>query len=129
MAVPASTIARLRRMVNEPEPTTYDDETLASEYIEKYPLRDSSGYEPDDTDWTPTYDLNAAAADIWEEKAAAVAYEFDFVTQGDGQLARTGKFSHASKQAAKFRSRRVAVAREIVVEPQPGDEEDNVFNV
>ena len=41
---------------------------------------DVDGLTPGDDAWTPTYDLNAAAAEGWRWKAAAVAGQFDFVT-------------------------------------------------
>lgn len=81
MSATAAHIARVRRLVSEPTETTYSDETI-SEYVERYPLIDADGYEPDDTDWTATYDLHAAAADIWDEKAAAVASDYDFSADG-----------------------------------------------
>lgn len=83
MAATEAQIARLRRMIAEPAETTYSDEVL-SEYVERYPLPDTDGYLPSDADWTPTYDLNAAAADLWQEKAANLVangqiYEADSV--------------------------------------------------
>jgi len=74
-------VAQLRRLVDESGTDTYSDGLLA-EYVERYPLVDSAGYEPDDDDWTETYDLYAAAADILFEKAAVVADEFDFDADG-----------------------------------------------
>lgn len=81
MAATAAQIAELRRMVNELTDTTYSDATLMS-YIERYPLVDTDGYESSDDDWTPTYNLYAAAADICMEKAAAAAAKFDFAADG-----------------------------------------------
>ena len=59
-------------------------------------------------EWIPTYDLNAAAADIWEEKAATVADEFDFKADG-GSFTRSQKEEkylgksrfHSSRKSAK----------------------------
>jgi len=94
MAATAEEIARLRRMVAEPTETIYDDDTLA-EYIERYPLLDERGQAPytwdasttpptqeDNDTWVPTYDLHAAAADVWEEKAAAFTGKSDFAADG-----------------------------------------------
>ena len=64
-------IARLRRMTNEPTQSPYSDALMAA-YLEAWPLTDSNGLNPDTggSSWTEAYDLHAAAADIWEEKAA-----------------------------------------------------------
>lgn len=119
MAATAAQVAELRRMVNEPDATTYDDEALAG-YIERYPCLDARGEEPytwdtstspptqdDNVDWIPTYDLHAAAADVWEEKAAAVAADFDF--QADGaSYSRSQKYEHCMTQARHHRARRKA---------------------
>ena len=115
MAATVAQITQLRRMVNEPTQTPYSDTTL-SDYIEAYPLVDELGYEPyyyDMTippvkkvnpDWTPTYDLNAAAASIWNEKAAALTENVDF--NADGQsVSNSQTFEHAKKMARYFKSK------------------------
>ena len=138
MAATAAQIARLRRMVNEPTSTTYSDTTLA-EYIETSPLLDERGQEPftwdtttepptkeaNDT-WFPTYDLAAAAADVWQEKAAAPAEDFD--TDADGaDLKRSQAYEQAMKQARYYRSRRAV--RTIMLYPSPRpDASDLVTN-
>jgi len=117
MAATAAQIARLRRMVDEPDDTTYDDDAI-TDYIERYPLVDERGEKPytwdtstqpptqdENDDWIDTYDLNAAAADIWEEKAATVAEDFDFRADG-GQYSRGQAYEHYMKMVALFRSRR-----------------------
>lgn len=63
------------------EDATYIDDTL-DDYIERYPVVDSAGYEPDEDDWTATYDLAAAAVDVLYELAAAAADDVDFVADG-----------------------------------------------
>ena len=45
MAATAAQIERLRRMVDEPDDTTYSDEAI-KDYIEEYPLVDARGKEP-----------------------------------------------------------------------------------
>ena len=97
MAATAAQVAELRRMIAEPTTTTYTDDTLAG-YIERYPLIDEQGEKPYtlssasppaqvvNTDWIPTYDLHAAAADVWTEKAAGVACKFDFDGKSASQL-------------------------------------------
>lgn len=81
MSATVAQVAELRLMVNESTEDTYTDDTLET-YIEKYPLIDSAGNEPNDDDWTATYNLYAAAADIVEHKAMAAAEKFDFTADG-----------------------------------------------
>ena len=128
MSATAAQIARLRRMVAEPDDTTYDDTTLGS-YIETYPLVDERGEEPytwdtstepptqDDNDnWIDTYDLNAAAADIWEEKAASLAQDFDFSSDG-ARFDRSQAYEQMMRSARYYRSRRSP--RTITQRPEP----------
>jgi hypothetical protein len=109
MAASAAMIAEVRRLVNEPTTTTYSD-VLITTFIETYPMIDSDGIAPDETDWTAVYNLNRAAADIWEEKAAAVAEKFDYAAEGS-----SFKLSQISMQylemAKALRARRVTAAR------------------
>lgn len=116
MAASADQVARLRKMVAEPTTTTYSDVALKA-YIEAYPLVDERGEAPytfssatpparvENTGWMPTYDLNAAAADVWDEKAAALAANFDFQVDG-GDYSRSQAFEHAQARARYYRSRR-----------------------
>jgi hypothetical protein len=94
MTATAAMILQVRGWANEPDDTTYDDDAITV-FIERYPLIDERGelpytwdtsdeppsQDPND-DWIDTYDLHAAAADIWTEKATVVAGDFDF--QADG---------------------------------------------
>jgi hypothetical protein len=124
-------------MVAESTTTTYTDTDLRG-YIERYPLLDGLGYEPyvvSDTDatllevnedWTPTYDLNAAAADVWAEKAAALATEFDF-SAGSQSFQRSQAYEMCMKQSRHYRSRRSAAAVHLQTTPKP-DEDDDLSN-
>jgi len=117
MSATAAQIAQLRRMVAEADDTTYDDDALAG-YIEAYPRLDERGEEPytwdtsteppsedENESWIPTYDLNAAAADIWEEKAAAVASEYNFSADG-GKYDLSKKHEQYLKMARRYSSKR-----------------------
>jgi hypothetical protein len=116
MAASAAQIARVRRMANEPTTTTYSDDDLA-EAIERYPLVDALGRPPYRTSqttppeleanpyWTATYDLSAAASDIWEEKAAVASQDFDFQSAHD-RFEQSQVYEQAMKQARHFRARR-----------------------
>lgn len=104
-------------MVAESGTDPYSD-TVLGEYIERYPVMDSQGEEPteydtstdppteverDDT-WIPTYDLNRAAADIWAEKAATVAADYDFSADG-ANLNRSQPYQHCRQMSAYYASR------------------------
>ena len=117
MSATAAQIVQVRRMINEPDDTTYDDDAI-SVYIEAYPLLDERGEEPYSWDtttepptvdenetWLPTYDLHAAAADIWDEKAAIVAQDYDFQADG-GQYSRSQVVQAYERQARIHRARR-----------------------
>lgn len=139
MTATATMIARVRRMVNEPTMATYEDADISA-IIETYPLIDERGEEPytwdnstepptkDTNDnWIVTYDLNAAAADIWEEKAASVAQDFDFKADGGGYT-RSQVYDQFMKIARHYRSKRSVTT--ITQEPYPYEEgADLLFNV
>lgn len=137
-AVTAAQIAQIRRMVAEPTTTTYDDD-LIIEIIEMFPTMDENGESPripaidsndpvtitsdmdvldlvDNDDWIPTYDLNAAAAMIWEEKAAVPAADFDFSADG-GNYSRSQVYEQCMKQARHYQARRKA--HTITLKPEP----------
>lgn len=116
MGASATQIATVRRMIAEPTTTTYTD-AIVTAAIESHPLFDENGEEPTyldystepptataNDDWIPTYDLNAAAADLWEQKAASLAANFDFSADG-GSYQRSQAYEMAMKQARHFRSR------------------------
>lgn len=117
VTVPSSWVARLRRLVAEPSTDTYTDLDL-SEYIGRYPLADASGNAPTDTGWTGNWDLNQAAADVWEEKAAAVAANFDFAADG-GDYKRSQAYAQAMQQARNFRAKRQTGTFTMVATPLP----------
>ena len=116
MTVSAYQLAELRRMVNEPSVTTYSD-ALLTLIVESYPMIDELGTNPyyyqkvgstpvrvDNTDWIPTYDLNAAAAQIWREKASTVAGRFDFTADG-GTYTQSQEYVHADAMSRFFLAR------------------------
>lgn len=113
-------IAQVRRAVNESTTTTYSDADMRA-FIEDHPLVDADGFSPDQDSWTATYDLNAAAADIWEEKAGSRADDFDFSADG-GNYSRSQSYEQAMKQARYFNSRRSL--KTVTMEPTPKEDED-----
>jgi hypothetical protein len=117
MAATAAQIAQLRRTTNELTAATYSDMQLTA-FIEACPLVDELGTVPYTWDlstdpptkistpqWIPTYDLNQAAADVWSEKAAAVASLYGFDADG-GSYKVSERYEHFMKMAAYYRSRR-----------------------
>jgi hypothetical protein len=135
MAATGAQIAKVRRMVNEPDTTTYADDDI-SDYIEMYPCLDERGevpYEWDtsaspptqdaNADWIPTYDLAAAAADIWSEKASILAQDYDFSADG-GRYSRSQAYEQAMAQARYWRSRRKPKSHTLHVYPDPGSGDD-----
>ena len=122
MTVTVAQLSQLRRMVAEPLQTTYTDAVLTA-YITRYPHIDEFGELPTDDDgvanasWTATYDLSAAAADVWEEKAGGGAGRFDFSANG-GQYTQSQQFEQYMKQARYYRSRRMPSTMQAVKSPQ-----------
>lgn len=108
-------IVQLRRMVAEPTAATYSD-LLLSEYLARWPLRDADGNEPTDTAWAGRWDINQAAADVWEEKAAAAAGDYDFGADG-GQYSRSQAHAQMLAMARRFRARREAGSVALVANP------------
>jgi hypothetical protein len=117
VAVPASWVARLRRLAAEPTTDTYTDLDL-TEYLERYPLDDAAGYAPTDTGWAGAWDINLAAADVWDEKAAVVAANFDFAADG-GDYKRSQPYAQALTAARMFRTRRQTSTLTLIAEPKP----------
>lgn len=104
MAVDFTLILKLRRMIAEQTDTTYTDGDL-EDTIEEHAVLDSEGHAPESDDWTATYDLNAAAAAIWEEKAAAYVGQYDFNADG-GSFNRAQMHDQAMKMARHYHSRK-----------------------
>lgn len=111
-------VARLRRMVAEPTTAVYSNEALLDEYIKQYPVPDASKNKPTEADWVPTYDLHAAAADIWEEKAAAIAHRFSYAADG-GNYQEDQRYQHCLSQAKHHMARRRAQNRRLTKKVGP----------
>lgn len=125
MTVFASEIAWLRRMIAEPTTSPYTDEIL-SETIERYPVLDADGYDPTDDDWTATYDLHAAAAEVWETKAADLAGNYDF-SADNARFNRSQAHTQYMKMAMYHRSRRRVSTITLQPEPRPEMDEDDIL--
>lgn len=98
MAATVAQVKKLQRLVNEPTAGAYAYEDLKA-ILEQYPQMDKEGTEPqyiltpatattppvyaDNPNWIPTYDIHSAAAEIFEEKAANAAQDFEFSVDGE----------------------------------------------
>jgi hypothetical protein len=136
--VTAAELTRLRRMiVDTAAPQTYSDGVLTT-IIERYPCVDMRGESPwvESTvtpgtlvlndDWTATYDINAAAGEVWEEKAAALAANFDFSADGAG-FQRSQAFTQAQQMARTYPSRRNPST--VTLRPEPRPDADDLLEL
>lgn len=116
MAATAEQIITMRRLIAESTADTYTDQMIVAA-IEARPVKDTRGVDwwewdftttppsqDENPNWIPTYDMNAAAADIWDEKAAAVAGDFGFSADG-ATYNRQQVFDQYTRIAQKYRSR------------------------
>lgn len=111
-------IDQLRRLTAEPlDGSGYSDTDLTA-YLQRYPLPDGAGALPDDATWTGSWDANRAAADVWEEKAALFAADFDFAADG-GDYKRSQVHAQMLQMARTFRSRRSTGALVLKAQPKP----------
>ena len=69
-------------------------------------LEDLNGFAPINEEWTPTYDLNAAAAQAWLIKAARAAATVDEPTAG---VVTSKVFDNCRAMAKMFAGRRSSV--------------------
>lgn len=116
MSATATMIARLRRMVNEPDDTGGYSDAVLAEAIEQYPLLDADGNDPAQSDWTATYCLHSAARDVWEEKASVVAVDFSFSADG-GSYSREQVYQQYMNQAHYHGARRAVGSVRLVASP------------
>jgi hypothetical protein len=107
MTASADNIRQLRRMVAEPTEDTYTDTDLTA-CIERYPLMDTAGNDPDETDWTATYDLNSAASEIFTEKAACPSSKYD-TADGNGMKQYRSQVTTNYLRMARFYGARRAI--------------------
>lgn len=140
MAATAVQIARVQRMTDTTESSVYTGEVVAG-YIERYPLLDERGEEPytwdtstsppaqtENGDWIPTYDLNAAAADIWGEKAGGKVDDFTFGADG-ANYSLSDVIKHYQERERHYRSRRSARTIRAHMYPAPAFSESVIGNL
>lgn len=105
MPLESSIIARLRRMVAEPTDSNGYTVDALTEVIERYPLVDAAGLSSGDDGWVPTHDLNAAAHEIWTEKAGSRSENMNFSADG-GRFDHRDQYDNALKMAKHYGARR-----------------------
>ena len=120
MTASANDIADLRRMVNEPTVTPYSD-TILTRYIEHYPTVDDNGKETGDADWVAGYDLNAAASDIWAEKASLVQMYYDFQADG-GRYSQSQLYEMAMDKSRYHAARRKVSSKSTFKKPDENND-------
>lgn len=86
MSYTASQIAKLRRLTAESATSEVYTDTVLGEVLDEF-----------------DGDLYAAAAEIWDEKAAAVSGNYDFNADG-GNFSRSQMFAQYTKMADKYRA-------------------------
>ena len=125
MAVSAADIARTRALSAAPV-ADYSDDAISA-VIALYPKYDSTGLAPDDDDWTETYDLYRAAADIADQRAAAVATLYDVSADGAG-LSRSQVQAQLYALGTRLRSRASAVLTRVLIEDTDTTDDDEEGN-
>lgn len=116
MTVSANDLLDLRRLVNEPTQSPYTDAIL-TRYLERYPTVDDAGKETGEDDWVAGYDLNAAAADIWSEKAALVQMYYDFQADG-GRYSQSQLYEMAMDKSRYHAARRKVSSKSTFKKPE-----------
>ncbi len=90
------------------EPAVSEDDLEA--ILEGFARSDISGNLPGAEEWVPTYDFNAAAADVWLVKAARAAALTEIDPPGSG-IVTSKVFDNCMLMARNYRSRRTGTAR------------------
>lgn len=103
VTVPDATVAQLRVLVVEPTSALFSDAQLA-DFIAQAWYWDSASRDPSHESWIATFDLNAAAAEVWQVKAGNYAADYDFAADG-GRYDRSQRHAHAMQQARHYRVR------------------------
>ena len=99
---------RLRRLAATDTAPALNTSDLV-DILDSSRVADRFGVLPVMTGWESTYDMNRAAAEAWEAKAALVAGSHDFNADGSS-YATSQVLIHCQSQAALYRSRMVSSA-------------------
>lgn len=72
-----------------------------SDLLDSYAARDTYGLAPVDDGWTPSWRLNAAAAEGWRLKASIVAGDYSF-SADDASYSKGDVLAHCLEMEAKY---------------------------
>ena len=86
------------------------DAAVVAAFVDDAARPDADGNLPTATGWTPTYDLNAATATVYETKAALVANRYDISTDGQ-DLSRSQLIAQLIAMARMYRHRTASTMR------------------
>ncbi len=107
MALTAAQLSTIGRRAGEAHKSTDDrmvtDETIQLIADEVGLVKDSADLAPTAALYTTTYDLAAATAGVWREKAGRMAEGFDFRAEG-ATFTRSQAYRHALQQATYWHS-------------------------
>jgi hypothetical protein len=103
----AKTEAQVRELIvrftqADRQPTLSDAEI--DELVQMSKRQDSSKRPPTDPAWEPTWNINAAVALGWEQKAARLATDFD-IRSADQDLKRSQAYEMCLRQADRWKRR------------------------
>lgn len=94
---------QLRLMTNATAAPEIDDRQL-DVLLEQAAVTDAAGERPSSERWTPTFDLDRAAAAGWRQKAAALADHFNIQVDGH-KFDRAQAYAQAMQQADMYEGR------------------------
>lgn len=100
-------LATLRDMVAPTSRPTLEDATL-ERVLDAYAIADRYGVAPGGDDWEGVWDLNAAAANAWEMKAAKVAGDFTFSADG-ASYSKGDVLAKCVEMAARYAAKSTSV--------------------
>lgn len=106
MALTATQLATVQRRSGESHKTSpmVDEATIQAIADESGLILDDAAQAPTHADYTPTYDLYAIAATVWDEKAALTAEGYDFAAEG-GSFSRSQHYRHCVEQGKRMRAK------------------------
>lgn len=128
--IPSTLVARLRRMVAEPTSATYDDEALRlliadAVVTDRTTVGRAGGISGDvDVRYVPQpaeFDLNAAAAVVWEEKLSALVGAGTYDLSADGEsFALSQRVTQFQQRLSFYLARRRVTSVRQIVRRAPG---------
>src|SRR4051794_23263866 len=95
-------IGRVKRLSAATVKPVVSDADLAA-IVDTYPLVDNNGLGPSSPGWAPTYDTNAAIAEVYAQKAATVSADYNF-TADDASYSKGDVLANLLAMEAKFRA-------------------------